>query len=39
VHKIYQIDYSRKTGEFRMLERFLPQVIKSPLTDWDAYVD
>ncbi len=24
IHKIYQIDYSRKTGEFRMLERFLP---------------
>lgn len=26
VHKIYQLDYSRKTGEFRMLEHFLPQV-------------
>ena len=26
VHKIYQMDYSRETGEFRMLERFLPQV-------------
>ncbi|KAF9023470.1 hypothetical protein BDZ89DRAFT_1069825 [Hymenopellis radicata] len=24
IHKIYQLDYSRKTGEFRMLERFLP---------------
>ncbi|KAJ7075875.1 hypothetical protein B0H15DRAFT_865619 [Mycena belliarum] len=24
VHKIYQLDYSRKTKEFRMLERFLP---------------
>lgn len=26
VHKIYQLDYSRKTGAFRMLEHFLPQV-------------
>ena len=26
VHKIYQLDHSRKTGEFRMLEHFLPQV-------------
>ncbi|KAG9318901.1 hypothetical protein JVU11DRAFT_1011 [Chiua virens] len=26
VHKIYQVDYSRKTGAFRMLEHFLPQV-------------
>ncbi|KAI6047829.1 hypothetical protein EDC04DRAFT_2875993 [Pisolithus marmoratus] len=25
VHKIYQLDYSRKTGEYRMLERFNPQ--------------
>ncbi|KAH7906081.1 hypothetical protein BJ138DRAFT_1016773 [Hygrophoropsis aurantiaca] len=25
VHKIYQLDYSRKSGEYRMLERFLPQ--------------
>ncbi|KDQ50099.1 hypothetical protein JAAARDRAFT_142476 [Jaapia argillacea MUCL 33604] len=25
VHKIYQLDYSRKTKEFRMLDRFLPQ--------------
>ncbi|GBE81838.1 hypothetical protein SCP_0402120 [Sparassis crispa] len=24
VHKIYQLDYSRNTGEYRMLERFLP---------------
>ncbi|KAJ7645548.1 hypothetical protein DFH06DRAFT_1333191 [Mycena polygramma] len=24
VHKIYQLDYSRKTKEFRMLERFFP---------------
>ncbi|KAJ7459664.1 hypothetical protein FB451DRAFT_1045765 [Mycena latifolia] len=24
VHKIYQLDYSRKTQEFRMLERFFP---------------
>ncbi|THH29848.1 hypothetical protein EUX98_g4355 [Antrodiella citrinella] len=28
VHKIYQLDYSRKTGEYRMLERFLPQETK-----------
>ncbi|KAG6332021.1 hypothetical protein ID866_7067 [Astraeus odoratus] len=26
VHKIYQMDFSRKTGEFRMLEWFLPHV-------------
>ncbi|KAL4068179.1 hypothetical protein J3A83DRAFT_3825037 [Scleroderma citrinum] len=26
VHKVYQMDFSRKTGEFRMLERFLPHV-------------
>ncbi|TFK36417.1 hypothetical protein BDQ12DRAFT_686864 [Crucibulum laeve] len=25
VHKIYQLDYSRKDKRFRMLERFLPQ--------------
>ncbi|EIN07154.1 hypothetical protein PUNSTDRAFT_104680 [Punctularia strigosozonata HHB-11173 SS5] len=25
VHKIYQLDYSRTSGEFRMLEHFLPQ--------------
>lgn len=25
VHKIFQLDYSRKTGEFRMLDHFLPQ--------------
>ncbi|KAI6136441.1 hypothetical protein F5141DRAFT_995226 [Pisolithus sp. B1] len=25
VHKIYQLDYSRKTGEYRMLEHFIPQ--------------
>ncbi|KIK97454.1 hypothetical protein PAXRUDRAFT_10176 [Paxillus rubicundulus Ve08.2h10] len=25
VHKIYQLDYSRKTGELRMLDHFLPQ--------------
>ncbi|KZT09673.1 uncharacterized protein LAESUDRAFT_810652 [Laetiporus sulphureus 93-53] len=24
-HKIYQLDYSRKDGEWRMLEKFLPQ--------------
>ncbi|KAI9065456.1 hypothetical protein FKP32DRAFT_1624196 [Trametes sanguinea] len=24
-HKIYQLDYSRSTGEYRMLENFLPQ--------------
>ncbi|KAI6153788.1 hypothetical protein BKA82DRAFT_4093973 [Pisolithus tinctorius] len=28
IHKIYQLDYSRKTGEFRMLERFIPQAIQ-----------
>jgi transcription factor C subunit 6 len=26
IHKIYQLDYSRKSGEYRMLERFLPYV-------------
>ncbi|KAG6911400.1 hypothetical protein DXG01_016497 [Tephrocybe rancida] len=25
IHKIYQLDYSRKSGVYRMLERFLPQ--------------
>ena len=25
-HKIYQLDYSRATGEYRMLEHFLPKV-------------
>lgn len=25
LHKIYQLDYSRNTGVYRMLERFLPQ--------------
>ncbi|KAM6500158.1 hypothetical protein JOM56_003172 [Amanita muscaria] len=25
VHRIYKMDYSRKTGEYRMLEHFLPQ--------------
>ncbi|KAH0582654.1 hypothetical protein H2248_010575 [Termitomyces sp. 'cryptogamus'] len=25
IHKIYQLDYSRKKGMYRMLERFLPQ--------------
>ncbi|OBZ65716.1 Transcription factor tau subunit sfc6 [Grifola frondosa] len=25
VHKIYQLDYSRNSGEYRMLERFLPK--------------
>ncbi|KAG8217927.1 hypothetical protein J3R82DRAFT_6093 [Butyriboletus roseoflavus] len=25
VHKIFQLDYSRKTGDFRMLDHFLPQ--------------
>ncbi|KAG6809966.1 hypothetical protein H0H92_013879 [Tricholoma furcatifolium] len=25
IHKIYQLDYSRNTGVYRMLERFLPQ--------------
>ncbi|TFK17192.1 hypothetical protein FA15DRAFT_761163 [Coprinopsis marcescibilis] len=27
VHKIYQLDYSRTTKEFRMLEHFLPQEV------------
>ncbi|TRM55617.1 WD40-repeat-containing domain protein [Schizophyllum amplum] len=27
-HKIFQVDYSRKTGEYRMLERFLPQELQ-----------
>ncbi|KAG5650434.1 hypothetical protein H0H81_012285 [Sphagnurus paluster] len=26
IHKIYQLDYSRNTGVYRILERFLPQV-------------
>ena len=30
VHRIYQLDYSRKTGEYRMLERFVPQVSTLP---------
>ena len=30
VHRIYQLDYSRKTGEYRMLERFVPQVSVLP---------
>ncbi|KAG5644404.1 hypothetical protein DXG03_008571 [Asterophora parasitica] len=25
IHKIYQLDYSRKEGKYRMLDRFLPQ--------------
>ncbi|XP_006457753.1 hypothetical protein AGABI2DRAFT_114796 [Agaricus bisporus var. bisporus H97] len=25
VHKVYQMDFKRKTGEFRMLDQFLPQ--------------
>ncbi|KAG6369764.1 hypothetical protein JVT61DRAFT_13581 [Boletus reticuloceps] len=32
VHKIYQLDYSRKTGEFRMLEHFLPQEMQEKTT-------
>ncbi|OSD08431.1 hypothetical protein PYCCODRAFT_1455543 [Trametes coccinea BRFM310] len=28
-HKIYQLDYSRSTGEYRMLENFLPQEIQN----------
>ncbi|KAL1707141.1 hypothetical protein EV121DRAFT_199826 [Schizophyllum commune] len=28
VHRIYQLDYSRKTGEYRMLERFVPQELQ-----------
>jgi hypothetical protein len=26
MHRIYQLDYNRNTGEYRMLDRFLPQV-------------
>ncbi|EPQ57805.1 hypothetical protein GLOTRDRAFT_37215, partial [Gloeophyllum trabeum ATCC 11539] len=29
IYKIYQLDFSRKTGEYRMLEQFLPQVKSS----------
>ena len=29
MHKIYQMDYSRKTGEFRMLDHILPKVLRS----------
>jgi hypothetical protein len=25
-YKVYQLDYNRKTGEWRMLERFYPEV-------------
>ncbi|KAF8550445.1 hypothetical protein OG21DRAFT_1446590 [Imleria badia] len=32
VHKIFQLDYSRKTGEFRMLEHFLPQEMQEKTT-------
>ncbi|KAH0825856.1 hypothetical protein J3R83DRAFT_7521 [Lanmaoa asiatica] len=32
VHKIYQLDYSRKTDEFRMLEYFLPQEMQKKTT-------
>ena len=32
VHKIYQLDYSRKDGEYRMLEQFLPKVCTQPLS-------
>ncbi|KAH9950220.1 hypothetical protein B0H21DRAFT_561975 [Amylocystis lapponica] len=28
VHKIYQLDYSRKLGEYRMLEQFLPKEMR-----------
>ncbi|KAF8075956.1 hypothetical protein FPV67DRAFT_1558547 [Lyophyllum atratum] len=28
IHKIYQLDYSRKSGVYRMLDRFLPQATK-----------
>lgn len=30
VHKIFQMDYSRNTKEYRMLDRFLPQVSLRP---------
>jgi transcription factor C subunit 6 len=33
VHKIYQLDYSRKTKEFRMLERFIP-LVRSRFLAW-----
>ncbi|KAH0826976.1 hypothetical protein J3R83DRAFT_4635 [Lanmaoa asiatica] len=33
VHKVYQLDYSRKTGEFRMLEHFLPQETQEKSTN------
>jgi len=43
VHKIYQLDYNRKSGEYRMLEQFLPQVLpsmnqgsKSKKTDYET---
>jgi transcription factor C subunit 6 len=26
IHKIYQLDYSRKSGEYRMLDCFFPQI-------------
>lgn len=31
IHKIFQIDYSRNSGEYRMLENFLPHVRVSDL--------
>ncbi|KAI6007138.1 hypothetical protein EDD15DRAFT_2395168 [Pisolithus albus] len=41
VHKIYQLDYSRKTGEYRMLEHFIPQVTqeKGPNVKTKAQTD
>ncbi|KAJ7729652.1 hypothetical protein DFH07DRAFT_178308 [Mycena maculata] len=36
VHKIYQLDYSRKTQEFRMLERFFPLVAQDRPTQAKA---
>lgn len=41
VHKIYQLDYSRKTGEYRMLEHFIPQVTqeKGPSVKTKAQTD
>ncbi|KAF9819803.1 hypothetical protein IEO21_01894 [Rhodonia placenta] len=39
VHKIYQLDYSRKDREWRMLEKFLPQEILDRTAATKANVD
>jgi len=36
VHKIFQLDYSRNTGEFRMLDHFLPQETQEKSTNVKA---